>query len=176
MPPVNQPPIHVNDRFIGDPAALFAWIQDHVDWDTRMKARMTASFGVSYDYAQMSYEPLPMPAVLRDIADRVESELGFLPNNCLLNRYPDGQSSMGFHSDEVAQLVPGTGVAIVSVGATRSIAFRLKADKAVQFDCPLPAGSLLYMSDQVQQDWLHAIPRDDDAGERISLTFRALST
>ncbi|WP_370663982.1 alpha-ketoglutarate-dependent dioxygenase AlkB [Massilia rubra] len=169
-----MPPIRLSPGFIADPDALFAALKTGVAWDERMKARKTASFGVSYDYAQIAYEEVPMPALLEALCARLEGELGFRPNNCLLNYYPDGASSMGFHSDQTAGLANGTGVAIISLGSVRAMAYRSKLDAALRVDYPLPNGSLLYMSGQVQQDWLHAIPKDPRAGERISLTFRAM--
>lgn len=86
----------------------------------------------------------------------------------------DGASSMGFHSDAVAQLEPDTGVAIVSVGAERTLRFRRIDDRARAWDFMLANGSLLFMSDDVQTAYQHAVPVERDAGARISLTFRAL--
>ena len=169
---MSAPDIHLNPAFIAAPGDLFAWLKTAIVWDERMKARKTASFGVSYDYSQISYDPVPMAPELIAICARIDTALGFRPNNCLLNYYPDGNSSMGFHSDSTDELAPGTGVAIVSVGSVRSIAFRNKLDRTVQFDYALENGSLLCMSQQIQQDWLHAIPKAAGAGERISLTFR----
>ncbi|WP_432728037.1 alpha-ketoglutarate-dependent dioxygenase AlkB family protein [Variovorax sp. W6] len=171
---MSGPPIHLDPAFIASPDALLEWLRSAVKWDERMRARKTASFGVPYDYSQIAYEPVPMPSELEVLCDRIEAELDFRPNNCLLNHYADGVSSMGFHSDDVTALAPGTGVAIVSIGATRSIAYRSKADRNLRFEYPLPHGSLLYMSDAVQRDWLHAIPKAEGVGERISLTFRAI--
>jgi len=171
---MNRPPISLDPAFVASPDALLGWLQAAVTWDERMKARKTASFGVPYDYSQISYEAVPMPSVLDDLCERIEARLGFRPNNCLLNHYPDGASSMGFHSDDTEVLSPGTGVAIVSVGSERSIVYRSKADSSIRHDFPLPHGSLLYVSDAVQQDWLHAIPKAQVVGERISLTFRSI--
>lgn len=171
---MSGPPIHLDPAFVASPDALLEWLGVAVTWDERMRARKTASFGVPYDYSQIAYEAVSMPVELEVLCGRIEAELGFRPNNCLLNLYADGASSMGFHSDDSTALVAGTGVAIVSVGATRSIAYRSKADSSLRFDYPLPHGSLLYMSDAVQRDWLHAIPKAESAGERISLTFRAI--
>ena len=81
---------------------------------------------------------------------------------------------MGFHSDSSEALAPETGVAIISLGDVRSIVFRSKADRSVEFSYPLPSGSLLYMTKEIQDHWLHAIPKAPGAGERISLTFRAI--
>lgn len=171
---MHPPAIHFNPNFLEQPQALFEHLLHSVHWDDRMKARKTASFGVAYDYSQMSYAAAPMPQELEAVAREIEGELGFLPNNCLLNYYADGSSSMGFHSDSSEELVPGTGVAIVSLGSKRSIVFRNKADKSQEFAYALPSGSLLYMSKEIQDHWLHAIPKVEDAGERISLTFRAI--
>jgi alkylated DNA repair dioxygenase AlkB len=100
--------------------------------------------------------------------------LGFVPNNCLLNFYEDGNSSMGFHSDSSEELESGTGVAIVSLGSVRNLVFRSKVDKSVEYAYPLQPGSLVYMTKEVQDHWLHAIPKLVGAGPRISLTFRSI--
>jgi alkylated DNA repair dioxygenase AlkB len=168
------PALHQDPTFVASPAALFDELLRTVDWDDRMRARRTASFGVAYDYSGLRYVERPMRADLASIAESIERTLGFSPNNCLLNLYPDGDSSMGFHSDSSAELAPGTGVAIVSLGASRTIVFRNKADRAVERAYRLEAGALLYMTDAVQTEWLHAIPREAGAGPRISLTFRRI--
>jgi alkylated DNA repair dioxygenase AlkB len=171
---MNIPEIHLEERFLSESQQLFLSLKQSVIWDERMRARKTASFGVSYDYSQITYPESPMPAEVQDVCNKLEQTLGFLPNNCLLNYYEDGLSSMGFHSDSVEELMPGTGVAIVSLGDVRSIIFRSKSDKSVEFNYPLPSGSLLYMSKQIQEHWLHAIPKAAHAGARISMTFRAI--
>jgi alkylated DNA repair dioxygenase AlkB len=81
---------------------------------------------------------------------------------------------MGFHADSIVELVPGTGVAVVSLGAARTLRFRRIDDKSVLWDCPLPNGSLLYMPPEVQLAWKHGVPETPGAGPRISLTFRRL--
>ncbi len=81
---------------------------------------------------------------------------------------------MGFHSDSEEEIVSGTGVAIVSLGAERGITFRSAQDKTNQHTYPLASGSLLYMPPGLQQGWKHAILKQEGAGGRISLTFRLL--
>jgi alkylated DNA repair dioxygenase AlkB len=165
-----------NQGFVGHADELLAWSTNAVIWDERLRSRKTASFGVAYRYSQMEYAALPMPPELDAVASQVALALGFQPNNCLLNSYANGAASMGFHSDDLTQLTPATGVAIISLGCTRSIVYRLKSDRNVEARYALAHGSLLYMSDDVQQDWLHAVPADDTTDERISLTFRRLVT
>jgi len=139
-----------------------------------MRARKTASFGVSYDYSGVEYPQTEMHPMLLPVCDRIESELGFRPNNCLLNYYPNGDSTMGYHSDSSEELRDGTGVAIVSLGAERLIVYRSKKDKQVKYKYQLKSGALLYMSKEIQEHWMHAIPKQNGCGERISLTFRQI--
>ncbi|MBK8455386.1 MAG: alpha-ketoglutarate-dependent dioxygenase AlkB [Thiofilum sp.] len=166
--------VHFNPNFITQSLALFEFIKTNIQWDERMRARKTASFGVPYNYSQIDYPIEPMPDYLNLIAQKIESELGFLPNNCLLNYYPDGQSSMGFHSDSSVELELGTGVAILSLGSNRPIVYQYKVDRSIEYIIDLPSGSLLYMSKAIQDDWVHAIPKQGNVGERISVTFRKI--
>lgn len=162
--------------FILNPATLFNQLLEETLWDERMKARMTASFGVPYNYSQITYDDLPFPENLRDLCGPVSETVGFTPNNCLLNYYPDGGSSMGFHSDTATGRTSGTGVAIVSLGAAREMTFRHKQDKENTSARLLTPGSLIYLDDATQEDWLHAIPKAENSGPRISLSFRSIET
>ena len=72
------------------------------------------------------------------------------------------------------ELEPGTGVAIVSLGAERILRFRRIDDKSITCDYLLPNGSLLYMPPEVQLEWKHGVPAQPETGSRISLTFRRL--
>jgi alkylated DNA repair dioxygenase AlkB len=160
--------------FVHDPECLFISLRDNVLWDERMLARKTASFGVAYNYSQMSYPFQAFSPELEAIIARISATLGFTPNNCLINYYLDGKSKMGFHADQTDILEQGTGIAIVSIGETRILRFKNIKDPAEQTDFQLPAGSLIYMTQEVQDEWLHAIPVSDTNNGRMSLTFRAI--
>lgn len=168
-----EPQIEIDSQFYGDHAALFAKLLSSVEWDNRMMARRTASFGRSYNYSQIEYPETPIPPDLSPLVDLLNAKLGVRFNNCLLNYYETGDNTMGFHSDDTTGLLPGTGVAIVSLGSARDITFRSKESPSIQKSFSLQPGSLLYMDDAVQEKWLHAIKRQKDAGPRISLTWRA---
>ena len=152
--------------------SMFAEIRNSVDWDERIKARKTASFGVSYNYSGITYPKTPMMKCLITVCDKIESAIAFRPNNCLMNYYLDGNSTMGYHSDSAEELKQGTGVVIISLGAERTISYRSKLDKEHKVKYKLKNGALLYMDKDVQQKWMHAIPKESGVGERISLTFR----
>jgi alkylated DNA repair dioxygenase AlkB len=69
----------------------------------------------------------------------------------------------------------GTGVAILSLGESRFIRYRSRCKPKREFDYLLESGSLLYMSQEMQEDWLHGIPKQEEkGGERISVTFRKI--
>ena len=81
---------------------------------------------------------------------------------------------MGYHSDTSEELKEGTGVCIVSLDAARFISYRSKNNRTIEHKYLLKTGDFLYMDNYVQKHWLHAIPKQDEAGERISLTFRQI--
>jgi alkylated DNA repair dioxygenase AlkB len=170
-----EPDIILEERFLRDSSTLFIVLSAEVAWETRIQARQTASFGQAYNYSGITYETVPMHPRLIPIVDALEARLCFRPNNCLLNYYPTGVATMGFHSDSTAELTVGTGIAIVSLGARRSITFQYKHGAKEEFEYPLMSGSLLYMSPELQQDWRHAIRKQPEAGGRISLTFRQIA-
>ena len=162
------------ENFIEDPSRLFAVLQSTVIWDERMSARKTASYGKAYNYSQMEYVHQAFTPVLNGIALDIEDVLQFKPNNCLLNYYSDGTSSMGFHSDQTDILEKGTGVGIISLGATRVLRFRNIEDKSITKDFALPSGSFIYMTNELQDLWKHAIPKSDATDGRIRMTFRKI--
>ncbi len=170
--PIEVPGVWVEDEFLPDSSALFTLLAGTTAWDERMRARKTASFGVPYNYSGITYPVVPVPEPVAALMDRLADHLGYRSNNCLANYYADGESAMGFHSDSTDGLAPATGIAIVSLGAERTITFQAKADKLYTAEFLLRCGSLLFMTAEVQNDWKHAILPQRGATGRISLTFR----
>lgn len=163
------------EHFIVQPEALWHYLLDHAPWDHSMTARKTASYGVAYNYGQMVYPYRQMPELLNAVVQQLKPVTGFEANNCLINYYPDGKSKMGFHSDQTDILAARTGIAIVSLGATRMLRFRNIGQRDLVHDFWLPSGSLFYMSQEVQHTWQHAIPAADSTEGRLSLTFRNIT-
>ena len=164
------------ERFLCDQEAVFTWAIANVAWDDRIRARKTASFGVPYNYAGLTYEPNPFPPELDRVRVMVGEHVRMEANNCLLNYYPDGDARMGFHSDSAMGLIGDSGVAIVSLGAQRGLRFRRIAHLDERVTLDLAPGSLLYMRPEVQREWQHALPRTKRPAPRISLTFRAVAS
>jgi alkylated DNA repair dioxygenase AlkB len=170
---MNTPSVTIIQNFYGEHEKLFTILASSIEWDDRMAARRTASFGKPYNYSQIDYREAPIPPYFDELLQRLHHQLGIVFNNCLLNYYETGDNTMGFHSDDTSGWIDGTGVAIVSLGSVREITYKQKANPENQVSYPLNPGSLLYMDDAVQQNWLHAIKRQRDVGPRISLTWRA---
>lgn len=161
--------------FLAGSQQLYERLVSEVAWDDRIRARRVASFGVPYNYSGTVWPEAPLPDVLVTVSIAVSKVVGYEPNNCLANFYPDGGSTMGYHSDSVADLASGTGITIVSLGTPRAISFRREPDRSEVHELVLGSGSLLHMSAAMQASWRHAILRSDEvAAGRISLTFRRL--
>jgi len=162
--------------FEPDHQTLYARLASEVVWDERIRARKTASFGVPYDYSGLTYDATPMPETIARVRDRVAARVGWVANNCLLNLYPDGRSTMGFHADETDHLEPNTGIAVVSLGGGRTLRFRATADKTRVADLWVEGGSLLHMTLAMQNGWRHGVFAESAAAGRISLTFRSVAS
>lgn len=162
------------NSFIDNATELYEELKNNVDWDTRMSARKTASFGKAYNYSQISYPYQDFTPELEQILKAINQELGFEPNNCLINYYENGMSKMGFHSDQTDILFENTGVVILSLGETRVLRFRKIENKDNIKDYKLPSGSLIYMANAIQEEWQHAIPKANTENGRMSLTFRKM--
>lgn len=163
------------ENFINNPTELFNILTKTINWDERMSARKTASFGKAYNYSQIDYPYQEFLPEIETIIKQLKPIIGFEANNCLINYYMDGKSKMGYHSDQTDILETNTGIAIVSIGELRILKFRNieNPDKFLTFE--LTAGSLVYMTQEIQKKWQHAIPKSDTENGRISLTFRRMS-
>ncbi|OAA72764.1 isochorismatase family protein family [Akanthomyces lecanii RCEF 1005] len=141
------------------------------------------------------------PAVLA-IKAVTEKQLGHPLNHVLIQFYRDGKDYISEHSDKTLDIVRGSYIANVSLGAQRTMVLRTKrADKDPSSDeqpsssagrrvqrAPLPHNSLCRMGLKTNMKWLHSIRQDKRAdrekspvelayeGGRISLTFRQIGT
>lgn len=158
--------------FAPDHAVLLDLFTDTFPWDERMKARRTASFGLPYDYSGITYPYAGFPPALGQLKSRVDAHLGYASNNCLVNLYADGEQTLGYHADDTRALDPASKIAILSLGATRTLVFRRAKDHAQRQAFTLTGGTLLVMSLALQREWQHGLPRTPGSGPRISVTFR----
>lgn len=134
--------------------------------------------GVQYTYSGLRMDPSEWHPGLSDLRRRVEDELGQSFNSVLINAYRDGRDSMGWHSDDEAELGPAPCIASVSLGATRRFLLREKAAKSKprkSTGIDLSHGDLLVMANDSQSRWQHSLARTrKPVGLRLNLTFREI--
>ncbi|KAM0248260.1 hypothetical protein ACHAQJ_009526 [Trichoderma viride] len=143
---------------------------------------------------------LPFSPTVQAIKTETEKHLGHPLNHVLIQFYRDGNDYISEHSDKTLDIVRGSYIANVSLGAERTMILRTKkletdlsgtasndTKRKIQ-RAKLPHNSLCRMGLQTNMKWLHAIRRDKRAdreksaaelaysGRRISLTFRHIGT
>ncbi len=130
--------------------------------------------GAAYTYSGTRFEPRPWLPSLAAVRERVVRAAGAAFNSVLANRYRDGRDSMGWHSDDEAELGPEPVIASLSLGAARRFVLGHRRRK-LRRELELTHGSLLVMRGSTQRHWRHALPKTAHAvGERVNLTFRCI--
>jgi alkylated DNA repair dioxygenase AlkB/glutathione S-transferase len=148
---------------------------------------------------------LPFSPTVLAIKTATEARLGHPLNHALIQFYRDGSDFISEHSDKTLDIVHGSFIANVSLGAERTMILRTKrrdkdpspdsspavpdkSDKRKIHRVRLPHNSLLRMGLKTNMKWLHSIRQDKRAdrdksvaelafnGARISLTFRQIGT
>lgn len=153
----------------------FDLIKDNTVWDLSISSRKTCSYGKPYNYSNLKYEKTDFPYYIKEMSKIVEYNFKFSPNNCLINFYDDYNSRMGFHSDQIDLLVDNSGIAIFSLGDSRTMRFKNKLNKDEIIDILLEPNSLFFMSKNLQKYWLHSVLKGSSSfNQRISVTFREL--
>ena len=129
--------------------------------------------GASYRYSGVDHQPLPWTDTLLDLKTDLRNRFKVDFNSVLLNLYRDGNDSMGWHSDDEAELGRQPVIASLSLGQERKLRFRMRNNTRNTIDVSLPHGSLLLMYGNCQHDWQHQLPKTAKTiGPRINLTFR----
>lgn len=136
---------------------------------------------ISFAYSGINHEPQPWLPRLLEVKGKIERETGATFNTVLMNLYPSGNDFLNAHAD-IYSIEPI--VANISLGATRTLNMRQSGrnpewkpepgievfSHKLQYD--LAHGSLFVMSGTTQDYWTHEIPKMENVGPRISLTFR----
>lgn len=136
-----------------------------------------AEAGLRYRYSGSEHRGCGFPRPLAVLAARVNVMLGTAFDSILLTRYRDGDDQLGWHADREPDLGTEPELAVVSLGVSRTLAFRKSRAsstprRAIRYR--LESGSLLHMGPGTQSNWQHCLPAERCQGERISLSFRRL--
>lgn len=140
--------------------------------------RLLAWYGdaeASYRYSGLTHRPLPWTPLLAQIRAQVAAAVGQPLNGVLLNYYRDGQDSMGWHSDDEAELGANPLVASLSLGGSRRFDLRRKGHSRIEHSLLLNHGSLLVMRGSTQHYWQHQVAKTrSSCAPRLNLTFRMI--
>lgn len=139
----------------------------------------------------------PFSPTVSLIREHVQKVLKHPVNHVLIQHYRSGADYISEHSDKTIDVVRGSRVVNVSLGAQRIMTLRLKRDgmdgrekgtPRPSQKIPLLHNSMFVLGLETNAKWLHAINHDKRPlhlkspeeqfmnGERISLTFRHIGT
>lgn len=167
-------------------------LMEDLDWEQRdapRKEYWTNTLNRPYTYGrglgQRTYQPRATHPSIEIITDILEMLLGFRYEGCFLNRYDTACDSLGWHADDDPGIDHSRPIAIVTLGSSRELQYKLMdhdaTTKALGLGKPpysvfLEPGSLALMAAGMQQTHLHSIPKSSAVvfGPRISLTYRSL--
>ncbi len=167
----------------GEADRILAYLLEDISWRQEVVQgfplpRLNAWYsdpGLRYEYSGVTQEGGMWTERLLQVKERVESFAGTAFNSMLLNRYRDGNDSIGFHTDAEPSLGTNPVVATVSFGDPREFVLRHRKKKKERMSYTLPHGSCLVMAGASQHHWLHGLPKSEQpVGERISLTLRRI--
>ncbi|MCL1108533.1 alpha-ketoglutarate-dependent dioxygenase AlkB [Shewanella schlegeliana] len=133
-----------------------------------------ADEGCDYLYSGLFIQASPWPKYAQKLRLKLASDFGLIANGVLVNRYADGNESMGWHSDDEPEIDSGSDIASVTLGASRDFFIRHKTTR--QKVClHLDSGDLLIMHWPMQSQWEHSLPRRlKEKQARFNYTFRRL--
>lgn len=129
-------------------------------------------YNVSYRNIDTNREVIPwqhLPA-LSELKNLVENITNQKYTVCAIQRYPNGSIGIAPHRDK--EMVSGTRICGLSLGATRTLVFT-KNNNPGSLSLHLNSGSLYVMNPPTNQTRLHSIIKEPHIKQsRISLTFR----
>lgn len=185
LPPLPGATLRFATDLFAGPAELFTQLCAEIAWEqhylsifgrTLASPRLSCWIGDAdavYTYSRTRFEPRPWTPRLAALRAALRDCCAQDFNSVLCNLYRDGRDSMGWHSDDEAELGAEPTIASLSLGATRRFRLRHKRDPALRLELYLPAGSLLVMSGATQRNYRHDLPRALRVTEpRLNLTFR----
>ena len=155
--------------------AWFAELRESVRWKSQRRRMYDRDVDVPRLMAHVRLDPEEGPTLgaIRVAAGNVVSRTRVAFNSVGLNFYRDGNDSVAPHNDNLNEIVEGTPIALLSLGATRRMTIRAKEPPRRVLNVELEAGSLLVMSYETQLHYTHGIPKTKEpVGPRISLAFR----
>ncbi len=170
--------VDVRRRWVSGSDQLFTGLVESVPW--RAERRTMYERVVDVPRLVRFYgdgEPLPDPLLVEAraaLTTHYAAELGEPFTTAGMCFYRDGRDSVAWHGDTIGRSrTEDTMVAIVSLGAPRSLLLRQRGGGSATLRFAVGHGDLLVMGGSCQRTWEHAVPKTaKPVGPRISVQFR----
>jgi alkylated DNA repair dioxygenase AlkB len=128
---------------------------------------------VGYKYSGQMAKSKPLTASLKTLLVYINLFFGAKFNGILINKYENGEETIGKHSDDESSLDRTAGVVSISVGAVRKFRIRNKKTGEIVADVPTEANKIIQMYGDFQKEFTHEIPIEKRIRDtRYSFTFR----
>src|SRR5437764_5516966 len=169
--------ISYTPRFV-ESAVADAWfveMRTGVSWRAERRMMYDREIDVPRLVGHFRLDPAPAsaPGAILEAARRVTEKLNVPFNSVGLNLYRDGHDSVAPYNDHLNEIRKGFPIALVSLGATRRMTIRAKAQPRSVVHVDLEPGSLLVMDYATQLHYTHGVPKTTaQVGERISVAYR----
>src|SRR2546425_13084603 len=141
--------------------AWFAELRGGVKWQSERRMMDDREVDVPRLIGHFRLDPAPgsTPGAILDAARRVADSVSVPFNSVGLNLYRDGRDSVAPHNDHLNEIRKGFPIALVSLGATRRMTIRTKAQPRSVAHVDLEPGSLLVMDYATQLHYTHGVPK-----------------
>lgn len=127
---------------------------------------------IGYKYSNQLSKSIPLTNNLKLLLNNINTQLNSDFNGILVNKYIDGNDSIGAHSDDEMNL-GNIGVCAISYGAKRIFRIRDKKTKKIVKDIYTNNNEIILMDGDFQKEFTHEIPVQKKVkGVRYSFTFR----
>jgi len=133
------------------------------------------------NYSGDQWETLDWSPTSLQVKDAVEKRLKPLVNqtmnHCVTNYYRDGTDFIAHHGDKDLDLNREGVIISVSLGETRVLELRRRAEPRDIYRLILPHRSMFVLGPYTNKEWTHSIlPKEGSQGIRLSLTMRDVTT
>jgi alkylated DNA repair dioxygenase AlkB len=153
--------------------AWFEALGTQIAWKSGRRMMYNREVDIPRLTAHFRVVEAPLPPTLSDALELVRTHVKSPFDSVGLNLYRDQHDSVAPHNDRTEDLVKGEPIALLSLGASRTMVIRQKKPPSRQLRIELEAGSLLIMSWETQVYYDHGIPKQrGKVGPRISVAFR----
>jgi len=157
--------------FLPEPDALFQQLQDEMPWTQGSAIREGRRVLDPRLVAGISSRNTVRFPALHQSRLVLEARYRVRFSGVALTLYRNGRDGMGFHRDDEMRYLERTIITGLCLGADRPLALKEARGSGRQL-VELGHGDLYVMGGRCQADWLHGIPKLEEAGPRISCVWR----